>query len=603
MYLNANPMASLVLGTTMRISRVLIAFTILVCVLAGSACRGAARRDIFGVVPADGHWMIPKPNNYERIALQRLKQAGVTSVRMGIGWPEAMPERGKYAWDELDKEVDLWRSHGIEIYALIVNTPPWASPTGKNEHGYAPKPECLPDFEEFCYQIGKRYRGKIRYYEIWNEQNGYGWHTDKGFNQVEEYIPVLKAAYAGLKRGDPDCLVGLGGLDDAGGNAHIFLEKMYDLRANVFFDAVATHPYGETDGAKVKRLHDIMAANGDGHKPLWLTEYGWDVPPTREARQSAAQNLKAYLDTLSKPEFDYVTAAHYIGIGDFEQRVSGFGLCDINLRPKEAFYVFQAYPKSPGDLTISRVRISDISTTKATVSFELNRPAKAAVIVQTLVKAGRPIRVALPTGGPKRTALVTGLNPGTGYSVTVLAETADGRKARQEGYAFHTVGTRLLNPDFEAGFDAGLPRVWLNRGNAIWVGLPKSAKASDVHRGEWALAVVNPGKGVLDDTAYQRVAARKGARLVFAAWTKGHSADPQKADVFRKVGIDPTGGLDPASPNVVWSAPENNDDTWTRQEISAKARSGFVTVFVRGESQGDGAWRIFTVDDASLEQR
>ena len=48
-----------------------------------------------------------------------------------------------------------------------------------------------------------------------------------------------------------------------------------------------------------------------------------------------------------------------------------------------------------------------------------------------------------------------------------------------------------------------------------------------------------------------------------------------------RVGIDPFGGTNAFSPNVIWTAPADIFDTWGLYMIEATARAGTVTVFTR----------------------
>ncbi|MFQ5611350.1 MAG: hypothetical protein ACE5H9_04365 [Anaerolineae bacterium] len=54
--------------------------------------------------------------------------------------------------------------------------------------------------------------------------------------------------------------------------------------------------------------------------------------------------------------------------------------------------------------------------------------------------------------------------------------------------------------------------------------------------------------------------------------------------MFRSVGIDPFGGTDPTSPNVLWSPEESLDVDWFYPGVGAQAMAGTMTVFVRVRS-------------------
>ena len=92
-----------------------------------------------------------------------------------------------------------------------------------------------------------------------------------------------------------------------------------------------------------------VTALGDGHKPLWITEYGWERdPPTQAARLRAALSWMA--------SRSYITQAHLHMLHD--QGTETFGLTrldppgDITRQtrfvPKVPIYqAFKDYPRAP----------------------------------------------------------------------------------------------------------------------------------------------------------------------------------------------------------------------------------------------------------------
>ena len=95
----------------------------------------------------------------------------------------------------------------------------------------------------------------------------------------------------GVKSGDPDALVVLGGPIN---NNTDWLGSVYRAGAGGSFDVLATHPYmGPSDLppetrpprrrhhllTHVAAVHKLMVANGDGDRPIWFTELGWSSHP------------------------------------------------------------------------------------------------------------------------------------------------------------------------------------------------------------------------------------------------------------------------------------------------------------------------------------
>jgi hypothetical protein len=115
---------------------------------------------------------------------------------------------------------------------------------------------------------------------------------------------------------------------------------------------------------------------------------------------------------------------------------------------------------------------------------------------------------------------------------------------------------------------------------------------------------------------YQRVAGiTPGAMLRFSiyveAWQcsnpdacgKGGTHSDAPADMHLRVGIDPYGGTDPLSANIVWSREQPAFDRWVQFSVEAKAAGGTVTVFTHSRPEWDfsRANNDVYLDDASLE--
>lgn len=85
----------------------------------------------------------------------------------------------------------------------------------------------------------------------------------------------------------------------------------------------------------------------------------------------------------------------------------------------------------------------------------------------------------------------------------------------------------------------------------------------------------------------QRVPIAADSTVRLSAWTYGWSStgdDPtvsQNAAWMRqRIGIDPTGGTDPNSPDIVWSPAAQYIDTWGELAVETTATSNHVTIFL-----------------------
>jgi LysM repeat protein len=76
----------------------------------------------------------------------------------------------------------------------------------------------------------------------------------------------------------------------------------------------------------------------------------------------------------------------------------------------------------------------------------------------------------------------------------------------------------------------------------------------------------------------------------------------QPGNMHLRVGLDPTGGMDPFSSSVVWSGEQGAFDRWVEFSVQATAKSDAVTVFTHSRAEWNFAHQNNEVylDDASL---
>ena len=111
-----------------------------------------------------------------------------------------------------------------------------------------------------------------------------------------------------------------------------------------------------------------------------------------------------------------------------------------------------------------------------------------------------------------------------------------------------------------------------------------------------------------DAGLYQVVSGVKpGDRVRFSAYMEGWSNganDPYRSDLGQRmnfqVGIDPTGGNNPWSPNIVWTAPAESFDTFTQFVVEAVAKNNVVSVWTRSRPNMALQHVDVYVDEASL---
>ena len=247
-----------------------------------------------------------EPEKRER-TVQMIADAGFHWLRQEFPWEDIeihgkgdfedrRHEPARSAWDKYDQIVDLADQYGLEVIARLSNPPAWSRAEG-NAGGTLAPPDNLDDYGDFVEAVVRRYQGRIRVYQIWNEPNIYPEWGERPVSP-EEYTELLKVGYTRVKEVCPECIVLSGALAQTiplgprDLNDFIFLQRMYDAGAGDYFDVLAMQGYGLWSGPTDRRmrprvlnfsrplyLREIMVSNGDAAKPIWITEMNWNAPP------------------------------------------------------------------------------------------------------------------------------------------------------------------------------------------------------------------------------------------------------------------------------------------------------------------------------------
>lgn len=274
-----------------------------------------------GLRRLDGYGFQAHLYNQDRgLIVDRTIEAGFDWLKQQVEWYHTEPiEKGGFDWRELDKVAAAVSSAGLKLLLSVVRAPAWA--LGDRSHG--PPGDPL-DFRDFMRALAERYRGHVHAYELWNEANlarewGYG-RIDAG-----EFVELMLAGNQGVKAADPDAIT-VGGALTPAGDVDIpdqkvqavddvrFLEQIYAYRDGIArdaFDAWGVHPGGFNNAPtqaigsdrgsgwnghgsfyfqRYTQHRAVMEANGDGDKPIWLTEMGWSTANADPAYGFGADN-------------------------------------------------------------------------------------------------------------------------------------------------------------------------------------------------------------------------------------------------------------------------------------------------------------------------
>jgi hypothetical protein len=216
----------------------------------------------------------------------------------GTAWTALEPLKGVWNWQPLDIWVNAAEQHGgPDILLTLGQTPAWAS-TNPDDVNYvgagAPAPPAnIQDWRDYITAVAQRYKGRIRYYEIWNEPNDPTYYT----GTVAELADLTAEAYSILKAVDPGNTVLSPAAYQPG-----YLDQLLQAGIASNVDMIAYHFYEtppEATAADIANVNLVMAANGVSAMPLWASEGASGDNTTVPESLAAAYLVRKYLVHLA----------------------------------------------------------------------------------------------------------------------------------------------------------------------------------------------------------------------------------------------------------------------------------------------------------------
>ena len=262
------------------------------------------------------------PEGYERMdrAAAMAQAAGVKWSREEFSWSRIETRPGEYDFHFYDKVVETAERHGICVYGLLSYWSQWTKPYTQ---------EGFDDFSRYAAALVKRYKERIRHWEIYNEPNIFFWKGPR-----ELYPDLVKKCYAAIKEADPEAQVlaiSTAGIDRK------FIRMCLDAGAP--FDGLTIHPYRSLLSEK-SFIEELKAtAEMVGNRPMWITEMGWSTQIGGVSERDQAQLLaRCYLSAAASGVCRNVSWYDFRCDGDDQfYNEDNFGVLRNDLSPKPAY--------------------------------------------------------------------------------------------------------------------------------------------------------------------------------------------------------------------------------------------------------------------------
>lgn len=215
-------------------------------------------------------------------------------------WFDLEPEDDKWNWFRMDEYLDWVEKHNpsAKIIYTLGQTPQWASANPKQTDcvygaGVCREPADMSKWEDYVRTVATKYKGRIDYYELWNEPNHrifYQGSSDKLYTMTKLVDEVLQTA-------DPDAKVISSGVTQYGLNSiNNFLYEGYAQ----YVDVIGFHYYFKDYNpdmamATIDNVRALMESYGVGDKPLYITEASAYHVPSLPEEQKIGAVAKGYL--------------------------------------------------------------------------------------------------------------------------------------------------------------------------------------------------------------------------------------------------------------------------------------------------------------------
>ncbi len=287
---------------------------------------------------------------WNNTVLAKVKEANIGWIRIDVSWADIESRRGHYNFGNVDRVVHYAINNGLKILAILGDTPSWAN-GGKSKNF---PPLKTKYWTNFISVTTKRYKGKIKYWSIWNEPNVDDFFKGSPRTYVNDIlipaVNTIKAIDSNSKIVAPDITY----LTSPGSRWDTYLTPVLNM-GKKYIDIISMHIY-DSKGAqaimdKIEKgdvVYDsvmhILNITGCGGKDFWLTETGWPTTNITEDQQA-----EHYLNILKKVlNSSSVDKIFFYEIKDIED-VSYYGILKSNNTPKKAYYTYKNFIANESD--------------------------------------------------------------------------------------------------------------------------------------------------------------------------------------------------------------------------------------------------------------
>lgn len=292
--------------------------------------------------------------------LDKLAAMGAGWVRVDMSWAMIQPERGRIdpsSWgvQHTEKVITMAHERGLKVLGMFWLTPPWADP----QAGERSVPARPAQYGEALAWAARRWAGKVRAWEVWNEPNSGDFLAGA---DPRAYTRLLCAAHDAVRASGSKVRIVFGGTmyNDAR-----WIDRAYEAGAAGCFDVMATHPYvapaDHGPSVAARTMYDfglggvraVMREHGD-RSPVWVTElgwsshrnHGWEEPWQLGVTEAEQARYSVEALRLLEERYPYVRKAFFYtdrAQPGTSEHLAGYGLMREDLAVKPVWRALRAH--------------------------------------------------------------------------------------------------------------------------------------------------------------------------------------------------------------------------------------------------------------------
>lgn len=220
-----------------------------------------------------------------------VREGRLTHVRQLFSWAEIEPAQGAFEWARYDAIMAAAAATGVEVVAVLADTPAWARAPDEAESRDAP-PRSTASFQALCAALRARYSA-LRYFQIGqalDDPTRWGGRAPR----PDEYAALLTVASEALRVGATDSYLIAADVGstvesrESGADVEAIRTILGSARVGQLVDVVAivadgggSSPYDRRMAPDVRNLsrtvllRETLLDVGYGDRSVWLTRLGW----------------------------------------------------------------------------------------------------------------------------------------------------------------------------------------------------------------------------------------------------------------------------------------------------------------------------------------